>query len=220
MARRKKRKLRLVKGKPRKRTPPTCKAKTIAGARCLRQAKGRTGACGLKPHQEQVRGVKAGAVNRREPAKHQAKCKACKSRARARAESEWIGGGFTDAEAAKMIGCSARAWQRHCSYMKLYDVRANEGLGPLLFKIIEKALKAPARLSDAVSAANLLNKIAQGGERIIIEAIDRLRDQERAGFFAALDELGKVEGELTAQQFIEILVAKLQGDGQEDGRVH
>lgn len=81
--------------------------------------------------------------------------------------------------------------------------------------------KVKAKLADKRAAlVDLAKLLGYYGERIIIEAVDRLRDQERAGFFAALDELGKVEGELTAQQFIELLVAKLQGDGQEDGRVH
>ncbi len=71
MARRKKGNLRLVKAKPRKpRKPPRCKAKTRAGKRCLRRAVKR-GACGLKAHQDQVRGVKSGTFGRRQPANAQ-----------------------------------------------------------------------------------------------------------------------------------------------------
>ena len=127
---------------------------------------------------------------------------------------------MTDAEAAQLIGYSERSWQRHCAYTKLYDVRGNEGLAPMLFKIIEKALTAPARLSDAVSAANLVHKMAVGGERIIIEAIDRLRDQERAAFVRAINELKKVKEPMNTEQFIELLQAELTNGWQEDGRVH
>ena len=137
---------------------------------------------------------------RREPGKHSAQCLACQHPDLARIEAEWIGWTLSDAEAGQGIGCSPRAWQRHASYTGLYEKRAMAIL-PYCTRAMERALQAKPTAASGVAAAALAFKVYSGGERIILETSERVREE----FFAALDaadltdeQLEALEGALTA----------------------
>ncbi len=178
-----------------------CTATTKAGEQCRRRALAGD-SCEIPSHRAQVAGK--GTVVRREPAKHQAKCKACQSPLLAEVESEWIGWLLTDAEAAQRVGASRRAWQRHAQYNCLYERRAAESILPYCAKVMERALRAEPTAASGITAAALAFKVCCGGERIIHEVSQGARDE----FFRALDaadltddQLETIEGVLTHGEF-------------------
>lgn len=217
MARKKKGK---GKGKGKLRLVPTqCEATTRDGKRCKRKAT-KNGACGLKAHQDQVLGRKN--VERREPAKHEAQCMACAHPELARAEDLWITGGLSDGEAAEMLEITERGWQRHAHYMDLYEKRAKKGLLPYLSRIMDRALHGDPKMASGVAAARLAHTIVQGGQKVIIETYERLKEEERAEFFAAIESLLDIDEEMKPARFIELLRSRLASPPapDEEGRVH
>jgi hypothetical protein len=178
-------------------TGELCKATTRAGDRCRRRAVS-NGACEIGAHRDQVAGK--GNVGRRHAKKHEVQCVACQHPELKQIDAQWTNWALSDAEAAERVGCSQRAWQRHASYTGLYEKRAMAIL-PYCTRAMERALQAKPTASSGVAAAALAFKVYSGGERIILETSERVREE----LFAALDaadltdeQLEALEGALTA----------------------
>lgn len=166
----------------------TCRARRKDGNSCRRPAT-KGGACGLKSHQAQLAGRGFG---RPEPAKHGGQCKACSSPDRKRAEAEWVAWRLADRAVGQMVGCSGRAWRRHASYTGLYETRA-ANITEFCSGVMGRSLSAPVSTRDAIAAAALAFKVAQGDERIIIEAIEKAKPE----LFEALNAARKLPEDTT-----------------------